>query len=323
MILARNRNGQVGRQVPGVGLQAVVDISPEAARRRNVFVSTRSIEEDQIAAQQETNEILARRQQERIRNIAERAAETAKMERQRANTIQFQKLAMLDPMNERLKDYFSMKAGMGESQTVQAGLLRNPADFSSQGGNPQIVASQSGKRPIAWSADFRQHLIVGNPLTRDGAYGPAVTDYDRFVNGTDVNQEDVVEIAGGTMLGRYEGRVMPAGLASSKRMRLPRGMGFDFSWSGLVDTATNVINQTADQVVSKLPEQLAKELQNAINQGGTVQSTAGGTVVVQRPVVGTTTTQTQMVGGVPNWVLYAGGGLLAVGFLLILVKAVK
>lgn len=322
MILAKNRNGQIGRQIPGAGLQAKIAEAPVADSRGSVFVSTRSIEADQIKADAETRELQIKRQQERIRNIAKSAAEKAKLESQRQRVVQFQKLAMLDPMNERLKEYFARKRTMGESQSVEASLLRNPADFSSQGGNPQIVASDSVKRPIAWSADFRQHLIVGNPLTRDGQFGPAVTDYDRFVCGTDVNQENVVEIAGGTMLGRYDGGVMPAGLAGRALSRRPRAMGFDWSWDGIVDAASNVISDTGDELVDQLPAQLAKELQSAISQGGTVKSSTGGTIVVNRPV-GTTTTQTQMIGGVPNWVIYAGGGLMAMAFLMIMVKTVK
>lgn len=356
MILAKNRYGQIGRQVPGVGINANVVPASMGEARGSVNISTRSIEEDQARYLAEEIEAKKKRQQDRIRQVATRVATEARRKARGAQVMQFQKLAQLDPMNERLKAHYARQKGMGESELVSESLLRTPADFSSQGGNPQIVASESGKRPIAYFADFRQELIVGNPLTRNGEYGPAVTDYDRFVNGVDVNQTDVVEIAGGTMLGRYDGQPVPAGMAGKMipmpvipikkfpvapgRMvpmpvlppRIPikmpindvralSGMGFDFSWDGLVDSASDVLSQTGDNLVDALPTQLAKELQNAISQGGTVKSTSGNTVVIQRPVTGTTSTE--IVNGVPNWVTYGAGVMIGMGFLLMIVKAVK
>jgi hypothetical protein len=315
MILAKNRHGQIGRQVPGPGLQARVSPSPIGDERGSVYLSTRSLEADQARYMAEEIAAKKKQQQERIRSVAKRVAEEARKNAQAQKVIAFQKLAMLDPMNERLKAHYARTKSMGESEAVVASLLRNPADFSSQGGNPQIVASEDGKRPIAYFADFRQKLIVGNPLTRNGEFGPAVTDYDRYVNGTDVNQSDVVEIAGGTILGRDNGGIpVPAGLAGKSR---PMGSWYD----DLITGASNVIKETGSELATQLPGQLADELNDAIFQGGQVTSQTGGTIVVQRQVPGTTTTQ--MVSGVPNWVLYAGGGLLAMGFLLVLVKAVK
>jgi len=309
MILAKNKYGQIGRQIPGVGLNARVKPASMGDDRGSVNISTRSIEADQAKAEAEQKFAQTKNQQDRIRNIAKRIATEARKKAEGAKVMQFQKLANIDPMNEKLKAHYARMNGMGESEQVASSLLRTPADFSQSGGNPQIVASATGKRPISYFADFRQELIVGNPLTRNGEYGPAVTDYDRYVNGVDVNQTDVVEIAGGTILGRLDGQPVPNGMA---------GMGFDFSWDGLVDAASNVISQTGDNLVDNLPDQLAKELQNSLSQGGKVTSTSGGTVIVQRPA-----TTAQVVKGVPNWLLYAGGGLVAVGFLLILVKAVK
>jgi hypothetical protein len=237
---------------------------------------------------------------------------------------------------------------MGETALVSDSLLRDPADFSSSGGNPEIVASDTGKRPIVWHADYRQHLIVGNPLTRNGEFGPAITDYDRYVNGVDVNQTDVVQIAGGTMLGRYNGSIAPAGMGYEHMMQQNCTMGDDTDLSSLPDISDQIDTSESDlvsqfdalpadgstspstwdsignwfsSVGSHLTTDLATGTASTINAaaqaqlkallagGGSGHIDSSGHLIVTHPA--TVVKTASLIGGVPNWVLYTGGGLIA------------
>ncbi len=334
MILAKDKHGRIGRQMPGFGEEAQIQIAPEAERRGNVYLSHRSIAEDQAHYAHEEQERNALVRAERLRNIVRRNAERIQHENRSREIEAHQGLGAYDANREKLRKHFARKNAMGETESVVDSLFHLPADFSQSGGNPQFVESDEAKRPIVWRADFRQELVVGNPLTRDGAYGPAITDYDRYLTGVDVNQTDVV--AGGTMLGRYNGSNAPAGMGANpflmrqphfkKRLpqsNVPRGMGFDFSWGGITDWVSGVADQTVDNLTDQLPDQIAKELQQIISGGGDAHvNPATGQIVVTRPVTGVTTTIAQSM-GVPPWAIYAGLGLMGVGVLFVLIKAVK
>lgn len=349
MILAKDKHGRIGRQIPGVGELPRVASAPEAEHRRDLYLSTRSIEADQAHYAKIEQERNAMVEANRLRNIVKRNAERIARER-RAEEVERQSLGSYNPMTEKLRAHFAKQKGMGETESVVDSLFHAPADFSQSGGNPQYVPSEEGKRPIVWRADFQQQLIVGNPLTRDGEYGPEITDYDRYVNGVDVNETNVV--AGGTMLGRYNGSNAEAGMGNApfqarRKVRpsgvpygmsgVPRGMrgvpagfsghplgmGFDFSWGGITDWVSGVAEQTVDNLSDSLPDQIAKELQDIISGGGDAHvNPATGQIVVTRPVTGTTTTVAQSL-GVPPWAIYAGLGLMGVGVLFVLIKAVK
>ena len=212
MHLSKNKNGQIGRHIPGTSFGANVDQAQPGEHSGNVYLSPRQVEEDQAYYNSKDREDRAFTEAKRARREREANLQEMKMQARSAQIEKYQALAKIDPMNAKLKAHFMKRAMMGETSQVADSLLRDPADFSSSGGNPEIVPSDSGKRPIVWHSDYRQHLIVGNPLTRNGVYGPNITDYDRYVNGEDVNQTDIVKIAGGTMLGRYNGSIAPNGV---------------------------------------------------------------------------------------------------------------
>jgi len=355
MILAKDKNGRIGRQIPGVGEQAQVQYAPEAGHRGNVYLSTRSIEADQAYYAREEQERIAKVRAERLRNIVKRNAQRIEQEA-RAKEIQaHQGLGSYDSNRERLRQHYARKNAMGETESVISSLLRTPADFSESGANPQIVESDESKRPVVWRADFRQELVVGNPLTRDGEFGPAITDYDRYMTGVDVNQTDVV--AGGTMLGRYDGSNAPAGMGIvpftvkqpqfRKKLHphgVPSGMGHSAPaarrsrpevatgpmgswWDSATDWVTGVATSTVDNLSNSLPKEIADQIQKELNDiiagGGDAHvNPATGQIVVTRPVTGTTTTVAQSL-GVPPWAIYAGLGLMGVGVLFVLIKAVK
>lgn len=334
MNLAKDKNGKIGRQVPSPGLTAKVSPGFSAERRGNVMLSQAQIETDQAYWENKEREALALKRAEAFARQVKAQAQKIAQEKQAKRATEFQALAKVDPMNEKLKTFFARKGMMGETAQVAesirllppapAGPVATygrdlsatgahwPADFSASGGNVQYVEGSPMTGGDQWRADFRQHHIVGNPLTRDGVYGPGVTDFDRIARGVDVNQLDVVQVSGGTILGRLDGS--PVAKA--------RTMGFDWSWDGITDTISNVADQTVDNVVDKLPDQLAKELQNAVGGGGRVSNTSGGTITVQRPITGAVTTVSQSM-GVPPWAIYAGVGMIGLGFLLVMVKTLK
>lgn len=203
MQLAKNKYGQIGRQQPSVGLEAQVVSAPMAEIQRDVYVSQSSVEQDNAQKNQAEWAQNQRRLQRQL-ELAEIKRERAQKERLERRAILNEQAQKIDPINEQLKSYFAMQGTMGETEKVVSTLLPpNPADFSASGGNLQYVPGLPVTGGDQFWADFRQERIVGNPLTRDGIFGPRTTDYDRFVAGEDVNQTNVVKIAGGTMLGRY------------------------------------------------------------------------------------------------------------------------
>jgi hypothetical protein len=305
MYLAKNKNGQIGRQVPGVGLQAKIARAPMGAAQRNMFASLSSIAQDQATAVQADLDAKVQARAHTLKTQAAARARQLRMRQSASRAAQMQGPAKFDPMNEALKRHFARQYTMGQTdltlQSLSSGqdslavavygagpsgpnaagpqdysvpvpLNSNipsvtgsavmvpinwpipppPANYSSSGGNSDIVPSDESKRPISWAADFRQHLIVGNPLTRDGVFGPSVTDYDRYVNGIDVNQTDVIgmpantsNVAGGTMLGRWNGGTAPQGFGS-RAIRRRRGFGDD--GSDTVDTSSDTVDTSSQTV---------------------------------------------------------------------------
>lgn len=225
MNLAKGRNGKIGRQIPGQGLQAKIVQPSGGGYHRNVYLSEGQIAADQnyFTAEEAKAKYLEAVRVQKIKN--QKAAAQAQMKRNMMGVAPYQRLAKLNPMNEKLLRHFAKQKMMGSSSNAVFQTLthaptgatsgyhpkpRPPADFSNSGGNMHLVPSGQPKEPVVWRADYRQTLFKGNPLTRDGQYGPAVTDYDRFVRGVDVNQSVIngatMPIAGNTMLGRFEGK---------------------------------------------------------------------------------------------------------------------
>jgi|GEM_PF-6503287 len=318
MILAKNRNGQIGRQIPGVKFDAKIEAAQEGGRRGSVYISTRSIEEDQAYYGQKERQERAVGLRERLKNIAERGAFEARKAAKTEKIVRFQKLAAIDPMNEKLKAHYARQGSMGETMRVMNSV--RPADFSSSGANPELVAGERMTGGDQWRADFRQHMIVGNPLTRDGNFGPAVTDYERFVQGTDVNQWNVVDtgqIAGGTMLGRYNGSKAPAGMGS-------QAMGAcSFSSLSLSDYAACVAREAGDKLADSTLASVLKAAQTEVNKiiagGGDAKVNPDGSITIRRE--GAPTQQTSMFGTVPKSVLWAGG--ITVGVIALLLVATQ
>lgn len=331
MNLAKDKYGRIGRQIHGPSDVAEVTPVQVADRRGNVYASTHSIEADQAYYSQKRKQANALLRAEKLARLAREKAELIEFQNNQKKARHAQSQAAVDPLNEKLKAYFAKQMGSPQHERVlrsvtNGNVVQRPADFSSSGGDPEIVRSPDGRRPIEWRADFRQHQVVGNVLTRDGAFGPAVTDYDRYVNGIDVNERNVVNVSGGTIHGRITGEQ-------------PNAMGFfnwgssaddfeDFEddgggswWDSVTGFFEDVGDKTVDELSDKLPEQIAKEIQDIISGGGEAHVNAQGQVVVTRPPTYAPSMASSM--GIPSWALYTGLGLVGVGVLLVAIKTMK
>lgn len=210
MYLAKNKFGQIGRQQPFAGDEAIVHPSEMGREYGSVNVSHQKIAMDQARSLEIEKRRKAKDQQNRYRaEVARRLAET-KEAAKRTDVLRMESQKR-DVAQDLLKQYFGKQAVLGETDKVMRSLLPpKPADFSNSGGNLDYVAGDDVTGGQQFWADWRQERVVGNPLTRDGIFGPRVTDYDRAAYGEDVNQSNVVKIAGGTMLGRYHDHSMGA-----------------------------------------------------------------------------------------------------------------
>ena len=377
MNLAKSPDGRIGRQVPHASEEAVVEVAPMASRRGNVYVSAQKIEDDQAYSDQQEAEQRAHMAGLRLMRAKERRAEIANELEARKKAENHQSLAEINPLNTLLTRYFAKQAATpesvkvanslshdaGEAREISRGILQNPADFAADSNKPEIVLANEDKRPISWRADFRQHLMVGNPLTRDGVFGPAVTDWDRFVHGTDVNQEDVVDVAGGTILGRYGGQQMTekwenkeataqeseieATMEKAAKLHSHPALTL---WLPTIDVSRPMPKLPLDQVVApsgmgwempswsditdwgggvldktvtKLEDQLPDQLAKELQAAILGGGKATTSPTGQITVTRPVAVSSQASSGIPSWALYTGLGLAGLGVLLIAVKALK
>ena len=260
MYLARDKYGNIGRQIPGASFGAEIAQPYAAESPGNVEISSAAqIDYQQKLRRQKYLAHKADRDQKRYAELARVNQAQALSGAQARNIAQFQGPKNYDPVNEKLKAYFARKMQMGSSSSDQVALSVSatsgavfkpvaPADFSQSGANMHLVPDDHPQETVVWESDFRTHMIKGNPLTRDGKFGPAVTDYDRFVQGTDVNDQSMgrMRVSGNTIYGRREG----SGRATTldRALRGLSGMGQDpsfdatgmYSDPGIVDTSGSI-----------------------------------------------------------------------------------
>lgn len=108
-------------------------------------------------------------------------------------------------------------------------------------------------------------------------------------------------------------------------MKLNRDKTLGWEWSDVGNWFSEVGSQTADQLSTQLPKELANQLQTQLLPGQTVTQ-SGTTYNVQTPVPAPTTTYVQQAASamnVPPAVIYGMAGLMGVGVLLALIKALK
>lgn len=283
MHLAKDKDGNIGRKIPSPGPQAKVEKPKIADDRMNLYVSHSSVVKQEAKDKMAEAKALAKEQALVVQKTVQRMAKQIEDKKKSKEVEQYQKASKVDPTMLALKNFYEKKQAEGETKTVlnalsPASLPSAPADFSSTGGNVQYVRGNPMTGGQQWRADFRTQLIVGNPLTRDGVFGPAITDYDRFVKGIDINERDVVKVAGNTILGRY---------ASDDINLSGHTMGASFSdfasnlWSGV----TSGVQTGTQEAVSKIPSQvstaISSGLQDMINKGLARKNPDGSVTVIR------------------------------------------
>jgi hypothetical protein len=335
--LAKNSRGQIGRHVRSFGEEAQIEIPPGAARTGTVEVSARSIEQDQQYWQEMDRRAQAEAEARITRARFERASARAAEDQRRALIESQQVPATYNLEEEKLKRYFARNMGMSESERTARSVR---ADFTI---NEMIPGNP--KRPMNIRSDYRQMEIVGNPLTRDGSYG-VTTDYDRFVRGTELDNDLVPVPQSSTLLraknngnGGFSGpngeplyRPRP----SESLRRSPRAqMGYDeedpFA-ADLEEEESNWFERLFESTAEQFQEQAPEAVARAATQTAVAQITG------QRPPAPQTIYQTgpasylpmqsqvaryAQSSGVPPWAIYSVVGLLGVGVLITAVKMLK
>lgn len=341
MNLARGRNGRIGVQIPGQGLQARVKPTYMGDQPGNLYLSEAVINKEAHRRASEKALAAGKKRYNQLLGAAANLKQNQALAARRAQVQHSQQAKKFDPMNEKLKHHFARQKAMGQTEMVATTLYhqpswsrgttgstfkpRPPADFSNSGANMDTVPSDQVREPVVWHSDYRMHMIKGNPLTRDGKFGPAVTDYDRFVNGQDVNDAQsggggngTETLAGGTMLGRLNGSPVRAGLAN--RGGRP-GLGDEFDDFESDDSSSGgFFSDLWDSATSTITDALPGAALSQVTGSGSHPT--GTTTTVYQPIPGTVTTAT-MIPGIPNWALYSGLGLMGLGVVFAMLSAVK
>lgn len=107
----------------------------------------------------------------------------------------------------------------------------------------------------------------------------------------------------------------------SRRLNgVPSGLGFDLSDIG--NWFYDVGSQTANELANQLPKELADQIKNQLLPGQTYNPQTGTIqIATQAPPTYVQAAASSM--GVPPAVIYGALGLMGVGVLLVLVKALK
>lgn len=277
------KNGRIGRVKNTINGVPDVATAVSADQRGELYVSTSTLARDQALLDAEKTQKLAVAQARKIQ----------KENFQRKYYQDFltaQKQAQLEAKNKplnsdevKMKRYFSEQMGRSETENVARTLK---ADFYDR---TQILETQPS-RPIVARADFMASKLTGNPLTRDGAYGP-VSDYEKIVQGVELNNDRVTSVVGGTILRKHKHK---------------SEMGFD--WGAIWDNAV-------DQAETSIDDKITSTVANAINPQQSQPATQ--VINIARPQSSTSKT---LIPNVPDYVTYGAGALAGLGLLMFVMK---
>jgi hypothetical protein len=314
MILARNKNGQIGRKTRSMGEAAVVSLPTQAAHTANVILDPNTLDKnqkywnDRELAFKKNLEIAAHKA-----NVisAQKKAELKKLEKQ---ALKMQKQTVINPLENALKIQFALQAKSPQSARVVESLK---ADFYDR----ELVPVPAERIPTGVrSPDFAIYHVRGNPLTRDGEFG-VVTDFDKIVSGQELDNTNV-QLVGGTMVRKLPStRPAHSQMGSLKAHNSNKQMGWE--WTDVGNWFTDVGSQTADQLATQLPKELANQLNQQLFPPNVNPQT--GQVTVYQPVQAPTSyvNSAAQSMNVPPAVIYGAMGLMGVGVLLVLVKSLK
>lgn len=313
MLLAKDKNGRIGRKIPNKGFNAQIEIPPEASHLGDVYLNTNRLEHDErYWKNEEALQIAKAKAREEQEKLKRKALELRSLERNHA--IKDQQRKPLSRDQRLLGNYFRRQMGLTEQEKVARSLVT--ADFSQSGADPQIIPVPDEYKGV-WAADYRWEKVIGNPLSRDGVFGPGVTDYDRIVKGSDIHQWNEPTVVGGTQLGVYNDEVK---FAKNNQLSGFGSLFDDLSdWaSSVYEGALEIADETLSEIRAQLPEELKKLTNTELKKLLASQGQPGvPTISIPRYTTVPAAAQNQ------NWVMYAGLGLLGLGVLFIGIKALK
>lgn len=209
MHIAIGKNGRIGRKTRSMGETVEVAAAPVVDQHMNVMVDYNTLQSN-AAYIKKQEEIHKAQVEEGIKKARAEAAERAKEARAlEISALLQQQQKAIHPLQDALKSYFAQQLTQSETERVVRSIK---ADFFD---NEMIPDYQEGVKAGVRSADFNIRNVVGNPLVRDGKYG-VVTDYDRLVQGLELDN-DAVQIVGGTMVRRLPARGERAQMGESDR----------------------------------------------------------------------------------------------------------
>jgi len=304
MYLAKSKNGMVGRVRKSHDGQAVIAPSTMGERVGNLYLSVGQIEADDKYWKQKDEENRAKYQAQVVSAQAKRKAQSIQEQKSREAAQRQQAQIPEDLTQRKLKKYFAQTMGMSQTERVARSLQ---ADFS----QTEMLPGKRAYTPVA-RADYQNHQITGNPLTRNGNYGP-VTDFDRFVNGTE-NENDFVKYAAGTMY------------------RKPVPGQFGWEWSDVGDWFADAGSNVADELQDQGPAAIAAAAAAAIKDSlmppkpppppAPAPRAPGSSVMTYLPG-SSAVNQAAASLGVPPAVLWGMGGLGVLIGLGVIVKMFK
>jgi hypothetical protein len=309
MQLARRKDGSIGRMIPGQGEEAKVANISLADRRGDTYLSQAVIDENDKFLKRLELKKQAEKKAKELTKAKKDQSEKISQAKMQAQIAEQQVAAQHDPLNEALKKHFALAARTSETVSTVKTLR---ADFSDR----TEVVDDKPKRPMVARADYRQNQIVGNPLTRDGKFGP-YSDYEKIVNGT---ENEPVSYAGGTMLKPiYPGDFGNEWMESSGNQQRHSQMG-EFSWDTLW---SDTVDAFTDQAPGALADAATKVVVGAITPQKPAPAPA--TTVINKYVPtqvasGVNSMANSM--GVPPAVIYGTMGLFGIAVMAIVYKAV-
>lgn len=312
MILAKGRDGRIGRMVRSMGMEAVVDPALHACHTRSVIVSENSILEDDQRAQDAEIRQRAKLESKRLQRTAARIAREKEFRDGRAFTEKRRHEAQLAKDRENMKwsKHFARVNGMSEDEKVAKSVV---SDFSIY----EMVQDKRPLRPINRRADFDIMQLTGNPMLRNETIFQPARDWERFVKGDELNNDritDVGAVVGGTMLGRYEGQDVNLSQKTRRRISKAKGMGdepgfWDQLWS---QTQAEILKQAPQAIIQAEIAKQQQYIQPSPVPVALPSQIPAATLPAANPVARAAQTM-----GVPTWALVSVVGLMGVGVALV------
>lgn len=318
MYLSRNKNGQIGQVVQSEHDQEhFIKPSYLDEAQGNVCFNPTQVEAD-------TRSYLEAEMRNQSRNELHKKNRKLKEEFERQDMSRHDKLLQMQH-DEMSNDMHVQSQRLGKfimenSQLPESVRLKNSVrtDFYNL-----LPSKCESLRPFNKFSDFHQLEPVGHQPLADGVYGE-ITEFDNVFRNRNMYPSSY-EVVGDTELGRVNDQ--PIDL--SKEIR-NANMGSGDSRSGEMDMAgRRQMGSWWDDLTTGIQNEFLEQAPGAIVDYAKDQLLPGQAPPPQTVYVNTPNPVPRYVGqasaslGVPPWAIYAGVGMLGIGMLAVLYRAVK